>query len=239
MSEPDPYLELAPLAALDVLDGEDALAFADHVRACEACRRERDSFEDAAGQIGLAVTPVPPPPHLRIRVLGATGGAPAAGRRIWPLAVAATLAAGFAVGFIAMRQERDIEEQRRVHAALAHDDLLALLADTGSRTTALAALPAAPRSGGRVVWNPRQRRAMLFASGLDPAPTGKAYEMWVIAEGAPVPSGLFQVDERGRVVTDLPWLDQTASAKTFAVTLEPAAGTAAPTGPMVLAGNVG
>jgi hypothetical protein len=57
-------------------------------------------------------------------------------------------------------------------------------------------------------------------------------------EGAPVPSGVFQVDERGRVVTDLPWLDQTSRAKTFAVTLEPAAGTAAPTGPMVLAGNV-
>jgi anti-sigma-K factor RskA len=116
--------------------------------------------------------------------------------------------------------------------------MLALLADTGSRTTALAALPPAPRSGGHVVWNPQKRRAMFFASGLDPAPAGKAYEMWVIAGGAPVPSGLFQVDSQGRVVGDLPWLEETASAKTFAVTLEPAAGTAAPTGPMVLAGNV-
>jgi anti-sigma-K factor RskA len=242
VSAPDPYLELAPLAALDALDGEDALAFADHVRACPACRRERDSFEDTASQIGLAVAPVTPPPLLRPRVLAAVGpraAAAAPARRIWPLAVAATLAAAFGVGFLAMRQERDIEQQRRVHADLAHDDLLALLADTGSRATALAALPAAPRSGGHVVWNAQKRRAVLFASGLDPAPAGKAYEMWVIADGAPVPSGLFQVDGRGRVVTDLPWLDQTASAKTFAVTLEPAAGTAAPTGPMVLAGNVG
>jgi hypothetical protein len=239
VSAPDPYLELAPLAALDVLDGEDALAFADHVRGCPACRRERDSFEDAASQIGLEVAPVPPPAQLRARVRGAvTPAPPSSARPIWPLAVAATLVAGFAVGFLAMQQAREIERQRRVHADMAREDLLALLADAGSRTTSLGALPAAPRSGGRVVWNAQKRRAMLFASGLDPAPEGKAYEMWVIAEGPPIPSGLFQVDARGRVVTDLPWLDQTAGAKTFAVTLEPAAGTAAPTGPMVLAGNV-
>jgi anti-sigma-K factor RskA len=237
VSEPDTFLELAPLAALDALDGDEARAFADHVRGCEACRRERDAFA-AAAHVGLGVPPVAPPPQLRARVLGAIGAPAAGGRRIWPLAAAATLAAGFAVGLIAMQQERDIERQRRVHAAMAHDDLLALLADAGSRTTTLAALPAAPRSGGRVVWNAQTRRAMFFASGLDPAPAGKAYEMWVIAGGAPVPSGLFQVDPQGRVVGDLPWLEETPSAKTFAVTLEPAAGTAAPTGPMVMAGNV-
>jgi hypothetical protein len=136
-----------------------------------------------------------------------------------------------------MQQAREIERQRRVHAAMAHDELMALLSDAGSKTVTLGALPAAPRSGGRVVWNAQKRRAVLFASGLDPAPEGKAYEVWVIAGGAPVPSGLFQVDQGGRAVKDLPWLEETPGVKTFAVTLEPAAGTAAPTGPMVLAGN--
>jgi anti-sigma-K factor RskA len=89
-----------------------------------------------------------------------------------------------------------------------------------------------------VVWNLQRRRAVLLASGLQPAPPGKRYEVWVIAGGAPVPSGLFQADARGSAVAELPWQEQTAAVRTFAVTLEPEAGTPAPTGPMVLAGNV-
>jgi hypothetical protein len=237
VTAPDPFLELAPLAALDALDGEDARAFADHLRGCEACRREHDAFAAAAGEMARATPPVAPPPMLRARVLGAAGFAPLRAPR-WPLAVAAALAAAFGVGLIAVLQEREIERQRRLHAALAHEDLVGLLSDAGSRTVALAALPAAPGSAARVVWNPDKRRAVLFASGLEPAPPGKAYEVWVIAGSAPVPSGLFQVDDRGRAVADLPWLEQTPGAKTFAITLKPATGTPAPTGPMVLAGNV-
>ena len=38
--------------------------------------------------------------------------------------------------------------------------------------------------------------------------------------------------------TEVPDVDETAQVKTFAVTVEPAEGTPAPTGPMVLAGTV-
>ncbi len=44
-------------------------------------------------------------------------------------------------------------------------------------------------------------------------------------------------DARGDVM--LPALDDVAKVKTFAVTLEPTAATAAPTGPMILAGAAG
>ncbi len=238
MSEADAFRELAPLAALDALDADDARAFDVHARGCAECRRERDAFADTAGRLAFATGAVAPPPELRARVLGAIGAPARAPRRVWPLAVAATLVAGFAVGFVAMERESAIERQRRVHAALAHDDLMSFLSDASSRSVTLAPLPAAPRAGGRVIWNAESKRAMLFASGLDPAPPGKAYEVWVIAGGAPVASGTFQADDRGRLVATLPWLDQTAGAKTFVVTLEPAGGTAAPTGPMVMAGSV-
>ena len=55
---------------------------------------------------------------------------------------------------------------------------------------------------------------------------------------AGVPAGVFKADERGRAVVHLPWLDDTMRVQTFAVTLEPEAGTAAPTMPLVLAGAV-
>ena len=77
----------------------------------------------------------------------------------------------------------------------------------------------------------------LVVSGLTAPPAGKAYELWVIAD-EPVPAGVFRPDATGRAVVVLPLLDATAQVKTFAVTVEPEDGTASPTGPMVLAGNV-
>jgi anti-sigma-K factor RskA len=59
----------------------------------------------------------------------------------------------------------------------------------------------------------------------------------VIAGQAPVPAGTFQVDPWGAALVRLPALPETARAKTFAVSLEPEWGSAAPTGPIVLLGN--
>jgi anti-sigma-K factor RskA len=62
--------------------------------------------------------------------------------------------------------------------------------------------------------------------------------MWVIADGAPVPAGVFQVEPDGRAAFRLPAVEQTARAKTFIVTLEPIAGSPAPGGPAILLGPV-
>ena len=89
-----------------------------------------------------------------------------------------------------------------------------------------------------MVWNPATREAVLVASGLDPAPPGKAYAVWVNADGAASPAGLFQVEPDGRAAFRLPALEQMTRVRSFSVTLEPASGTPAPTGPVVLAGPV-
>jgi anti-sigma-K factor RskA len=107
-----------------------------------------------------------------------------------------------------------------------------------SRQVLLAGLPAAPGAAARAVWNPGTREAVLLVAGLAPAPPGKVYEAWVIASGAPVPAGTFQVDAAGKAVLRLPAVDETSRVQTFAVTIEPDGGTAAPTGTMVLAGAV-
>jgi anti-sigma-K factor RskA len=77
---------------------------------------------------------------------------------------------------------------------------------------------------------------MLIASNLPAAGAGKTYEMWMIPNtGAPRPAGLFQSDGmRGLYVLNGP-LDL-AAINAIAVTLEPAAGSAAPTTkPMIVA----
>jgi len=107
-----------------------------------------------------------------------------------------------------------------------------------TRVASLAGLAAAPQARARIVWHAGRSEGVLVATGLAPAPAGKAYELWIIAKAAPVPAGVFHVDAQGRAVFRLPAGLQYADVKTFAITIEPEAGTQAPSGPMVLAGAV-
>ena len=80
---------------------------------------------------------------------------------------------------------------------------------------------------------------LLIASNLPAAGQGKAYEMWVIPKGGrPSPAGLFQSDGmRALYILNGP-LDVSAIG-TVAVTLEPAAGSATPTMPILIAAPIG
>jgi anti-sigma-K factor RskA len=179
------------------------------------------------------------------------------------MAILATAAAVlFAVSFFVMRAERDEArraakaareeaDQARGQALRAQAELRAareslsretafrtLVSQPQSRLVDLGPLPPAPKARARILFDPASGEAVLIASGLDPAPEGKGYEVWVIGKSAPVPAGVFQVDASGNAVHRLPLVAEVSRAKTFAVTLEPAAGVPAPTGPMVLAGAV-
>jgi hypothetical protein len=253
----DRFLELVPLAALDALDGEDLVQFRDHVAGCHDCRRELPAHQKVAGLIATAADPVPPPPALRVRTMAAAGIAVAPSRRrAWlPLAAAAAFAALAGVIHLDRNAARRDAEQARagaeqertraqqegdaMRARLGEQDrMIALLTHRDTRMTVLAAAPAGAEPMGRVLWNPTSRRAVLMAEGLPAVPPGKAYEVWVIADGAPRAAGVFRPDAQGRAVVTLPDVAETARARTFAVTLEPEAGVPAPTGPMVLAGAV-
>lgn len=70
---------------------------------------------------------------------------------------------------------------------------------------------------------------LLIASNLPALPAGRTYEMWVIPTqtGAPRPAGLFQSDAQGSAINLLPVpLD---SLYAVAVSVEPEAGSPAPT----------
>jgi hypothetical protein len=270
----DRFLELAPLAALGALDGQDLVEFQAHLPRCAACQAELRDHQDVAGLMGLAAGSAPPPRGLRSRVLGAVGAptarvtgpvpVPRPPRSPWPaLAAAAAVVLALAGGYLAGTRGRDAARReatllraereelvlqfrtaqaealslklRMAQEAAFHD----LLAHGETRTTRLAALAPAPGAQARVVWNASARQTVLLATGLQPPPAGKAYELWVIAGQKPQPAGVFKADERGRAVVTLPWQNDTSRARTLAVTLEPEAGVPAPTGPMVLAGEVG
>ena len=253
-------LELVPLAALGALDGEERAAFEAQLASSPPAQRELSAYQELVVRLGLATAPLPPSVALRDLLLRETR--PAAPGRAWLApALAAGLVAALA-GLAFFRSERDAalreaaaeraaaqearETAQKAQAeAAALREILAgevafreLVSHPETRVISLAGLAAAPEARARVVWHAGRGEAVLVASGLAPAPAGKAYELWIIAKAAPVPAGVFQVDAQGRVVFRLPTGLELAGVKTFAVTVEPEGGTPAPTGPMVLAGSV-
>jgi hypothetical protein len=256
-SRHDAFAELAPLFALGVLDADEAAGFKGHVRFCPDCLRQVSLHETVGARLGSVATQVAPPAWLRGRVLAlaaAERGAAAARWRLLALAASVAAVASTGGGWLLLQHQRtqasgvlvDLERERSA-ATSARAQLTALQerlreAQTaqslalavGSRSAHLQGNPqAAPGASAFLVWHPARTQAILLVSGLPPAPAGRAYAVWVIAGGSPLPAGLFQTERDGRVSLQLPQL-AAAGNRAFAVTLEPAGGVAAPSGPMVL-----
>lgn len=108
---------------------------------------------------------------------------------------------------------------------------LALLAAPGTRSVAAKLGPAQPRAQAFI--NPR-RGVVLIGLHMPVLPAAKTYEMWLLpAKGAPRPAGLFRPSARGTAVHL--YRGGLAGVAGIAVSIEPAAGSAAPTGPIVMA----
>jgi anti-sigma-K factor RskA len=136
-----------------------------------------------------------------------------------------------------------LEEQGRTLAGL-HEALAAqvqvLRVLAGPRTLTAALAPSAGRSGsGRVLVDPASGESAVVLAGLSPAPTGTVYELWAIrGDRPPEPAGLFTAGDEGAVAARGARIERPAEVTAFAVSIEPAGGSTAPTGPIVLAGAV-
>jgi hypothetical protein len=115
---------------------------------------------------------------------------------------------------------------------------LRILSDPQARDVNLGGLAPSPAASAWLLWSPGSRTGLLLVRGLPPAPAGRAYELWAIAGAEPVPAGVFTVDAAGRGLLRLPVLPEAKPFDKFAVTLEPADGVPAPTGPMHLLGSL-
>jgi len=99
----------------------------------------------------------------------------------------------------------------------------------------LAGSAAAPRADGQVLLS--RSRGIVFSGSRIPAPRpGATYQLWVFTIEGPVSGGTFAPDQSGRAafaVDNPPAIPRPITG--MAVTLEPAGGSKAPTGVVVLA----
>jgi anti-sigma-K factor RskA len=222
--------ELTAGYALDALDADERRAYEGHLEGCERCRDELASFWNVTEALAVGASGPVPSPDLRARIVDAARAEPpvvipfpAQRRRpvvVPALATLAAVAAAVAIGLgiWAVHLSNDLDSTR---AAMGHQqEAAAVLADPDARTISLAS------GSGRLVVAP-DGRAALVLSGLDPAPAGKTYEVWVIVQGsAPTRAGVFG----GRAGGDVVGVGRTVgSGDIVAVTVEKAGGVDAPT----------
>ena len=115
-----------------------------------------------------------------------------------------------------------------------------------SKNLVFASLPGTadePAAKGRLLLDPGAETWYFAADGLPPLPAERTYEFWLIpkeGKGAgPVPAGLFGADAQGRAFLTGAVPANVGDFAQAAVTVEPAAGSAAPTMPLRLAGSLG
>jgi len=253
----EPFETLASVYAVGALDGDDLVRFEAHLRdGCAECEAVVRASTDALAGVAARATPTIPPAHVRDALLRRADASsrprPARFRWVrWATATAAAVvaAAVFTAGVVASRYEKRIgilaretalvrDQMRREQAALRDEvtrarEVAVLLRDPATRVVALNGLAAAPDASGRIVWH-EKAGGQLYVAGLPPAPPGKVYELWTIAGPTLRPAGVFAVDERGSASLAVAPVDD-GPVNVFAVTVEPAGGVPAPTGPMLLA----
>jgi anti-sigma-K factor RskA len=231
--------------ALDALPPQQQAAVRAHLAHCAFCRHTVARLRAAADLLALAPEPVAPPPALRDRVLRAVAAdaappprpappaePPAPARPFgWWLATAALLLVVLGLGIVAIAlQQRTV----RLEQELAQQAWRIALYEEAARAVPLAGA-AAPQASGMLFVGSSASPPVLVLRELPPLPTDRAYQVWYIRNGQPISVDVLPPGASGRQVVALPVPPD--AAEQVAVSVEPAGGSPAPTGPIVLLGS--
>lgn len=96
-------------------------------------------------------------------------------------------------------------------------------------------------ASAQVYWSAARGVLVLNAGNLPAIDRDRVFELWAVPPGqgsAPLAAGLFRVDQAGLVTVVSPPPATFPAADAFAVTVEPSAGSAQPTSPIILVGKV-
>jgi anti-sigma-K factor RskA len=233
------------LYALGVLDaGERAELDAHLRREGDPCIAGVQHARELVSSLALTSPESRPPARLRSKVVALVGEP----KRTWNwtlvwIAASACLAVAVVWFGVTRRDEQRSlagvrqELQRKNLELTTLTEAFALMNDPAAKQLVFGeGAPKPPH--GRVFVNPKQG-VLLIASNLPPAPAGKIYEMWIIPKGGnPLPAGLFQSQPDGTAMYLRKGTVDMASTGVIAVTLEPAAGSQAPTTQPLIAASL-
>jgi anti-sigma-K factor RskA len=229
----DEVRDLLELYALGVLEEDEQIEVATHLATdCRHCNADLRNAIRLNSAVLMTAAEKAISPALRKRVLAAVKPSSSmfgtVGNWIWAGLAAAALAT--AMWNVQQKSEQIASLQNSVRESTGEAARLnaafAFLKDPQTRPADATGTAAQPR--GTYFISPRG--VLLIASNLPVVRPGQTYEMWVIPKGAaPRPAGLFRPDTAGTAVHFIEQTVDIASAQALAITVEPEAGSAAPT----------
>jgi anti-sigma factor RsiW len=128
-------------------------------------------------------------------------------------------------------QIRDAQQQ-----LIQQRQAIEIVAAPGTRMMELAGTKLMPEAHAMLAYD-KNGRAVLMAKGLPPPPAGKAYQLWFIAGGKPMPGRVFTTDDSGAGTLEDQIPPEARNAAVFAITLEPEKGVQSPTGQIYLSSS--
>jgi len=239
------YKEMIPARALSALDAAEERVLNEHLDNCSECRKELAEWQATAASLAVVADPVEPSPEVRERILGAVRK-DLSGSKVVPLrsksrnvwssfgslgAIAAVVVfVALLVGlFVLWRQNRAYREE-----LAAKNDFIQLVNTPGARLSELKGVELGAGATAKLAHD-ATGHAILMASKLPSVPAGKAYQLWfIVPNKPPVPGRTFVPDSTGNAVLKDDMAAAAVDAKVFAITVEPASGVSAPTGPIYL-----
>jgi len=228
---------LAAAYALNALDADERIAFEAHYHDCPVCSLDVGDFRATVAALGeLSITA--PSADVKARVLQQVATTRqlspiVATRSIAPSRRPSMLAAAAAVLLIvattAFVVGRGSQPDDAFAAQLEH-----VMAQPDVRIVDLPAISNATAGHISVAWSASTGKIAVIGDGLSSLADGSVYELWLIDETGPLPASMLDAAVNGemRRVLTLP-----GAAVRWGITIEPAAGSATPTGDVLFLGD--
>jgi anti-sigma-K factor RskA len=221
---------LAGAYVLDAVDDIERAAFDRHLRDCATCAIEVTELRETSTWLSYPVA-IAPPPGMREAVLARVANTPQERARRaapptsarrgrwqrWAVAAAAAIVLGAGVGTATwVVADQGAQTQRQINA-----QMQAVVSAPDAKLVNKD-LP----GGGRIsfIVSPSRDAGVAVLSGMPPAGVNKIYQLWMVggSTSAPQPVGMLAGDGSK-------YIDGLQGAAEFAVSREPAGGSATPT----------
>lgn len=218
--------------ALNALTAEEQVAVDKHVTTCGPCQDLLIAAQETAHMLALVAQPISPPRYCRARIMAAIERDQFLTRPGSRRNVAASWAVMGAVMLALLawnvRLQQQLARQSQMQDMVIGDPQPAALKPRGD---------APGGAAGRMFKAADGHEALLVIENLQPAPSGKVYQIWVANEKAQQSVDTFQVQHRRETLMMHPKLP----LKTFKwvmVTVENAGGSQVPSDHTVLFGDL-